>query len=68
MLANRSVEWRGGTEFIVEEVGVKFSSKDAQQCKEGMKAIPLGIRQGWGRNSMAEATGPKIGNFFLFFH
>ena len=37
MLAKRSVELRGGREFMVEEVGVKFSSKDAQQSKEGMK-------------------------------
>lgn len=51
MLAKRSVELRGGREFMVEEIGVKFSSKDAQQSKEGMKAkatrnkVGLGLKQ-----------------------
>lgn len=51
MLAKRSVELRGGREFMVEEIGVQFSSKDAQQSKEGMKAkatrnkVRLGLKQ-----------------------
>lgn len=35
-MAKRRVETRGGREFIVQEVGVKLFSKDAQQRrKEG---------------------------------
>lgn len=62
MLAKRSVELRGGREFIGEEIGVKFPSKDAQQSKERMKAIR------WARAepTQGRATGPKAGSYFLF--
>lgn len=33
---------------MVEEVGVKFSSKDAPQSKEGMKAKATGNKVGLG--------------------
>lgn len=60
MLAKWSVELRGGREFIVEEVGVKFSSKDAQLSKEGMKAKATGSKIGLGlKQHMRKHKGPK---------
>lgn len=66
MLARRSVELRGGREFMVEEVGVKFSSKDAQQSKEGMKVKATGNEVGLGlKQHEKRGTEPKVGNYFL---
>jgi hypothetical protein len=48
MLAERSIEMRGRREFIAEEVSVKFSSKDAQQSKDGMKGKATGSKAGLG--------------------
>ena len=60
MLAKRSVELRGGREFMVEEVGVKFSSKDAQQSKEGMKVKATGNKVGLGlKQRGTEEQSPK---------
>lgn len=60
MLAKRSVELRGGREFIVEEVGVKFSSKDAQQSKEGMQKKATGNKVGQGlKEQRIKQQGPK---------
>lgn len=66
MLAKRSVELREGREFIVEEVSVKFSSQDAQQSKEGMKAKATGNRVGLGlKQHGRKQQGPKQ-DIFLF--
>lgn len=60
MLAKRSVELREGIEFMVGEVGVKFSSKDTQQSKEGMKAKATGNKVGLGlKQQRRKQQGPK---------
>lgn len=66
MLAKRSAELREGREFTVEEVGVKFSSKDAQQSKEGMKAKATGIKVELGLKQH-RAQSRKLFSFFSFF-
>lgn len=60
MLAKRSVKLREGREFMVEEVGVKFSSKDAQQSKERMKAKTTGNKVGLElKQCRRKQQGPK---------
>lgn len=45
---------------MVEEVGVKFSSKDVQQSKEGMKAKTTGNKVGLElKQCRRKQQGPK---------
>lgn len=66
MLAERSVEMRGGREFIVGEVSVKFSSEDAQQSRAGRQR-PWGTQEGYAGAARQMAAGPPSGSYCCCF-
>lgn len=58
---------RGGREFIVGEVGVKFSSEDAQQSRAGRQR-PRGTQEGCAGAARQMAAGPPSGSTAAAFY